>query len=245
MSTWLREPELDEKAQVGLSFITIGYGVVVTAVFPRTPLALMGVAEWFHLGLAAFMLIISYMGYYSNRSKYPVWKTNFFNIPLFQYIISFGILFLYWELGITVPRHSSHSTLTSEAAIILAIFLAYLAWDYLEVTVQESSKYLAKLIPAGSAELWPALAREYVERPGWRPIKTRSHWFAHDARAGRAVTFIFTLLSAGGLLLISSYRVRGTTSVVVVDSIYIISLFAYRYFQWKWSGFWYRRAEAT
>ena len=131
MSNWLPDPVLDEDAKVGLSFITIGYGVVLVAVFPTVPLSGMGVAGWFHLGLAAFMLIVSYIGYYSNRVKYAAWRVSFFSFPLLQYIISFVILFLYWELGITVPKRDSHSTLTSEAIIVLIVFVAYLTWDCL------------------------------------------------------------------------------------------------------------------
>jgi len=91
-----------------------------------------GLAGWFHLSLAASILIISYMGYYSNRQVYAVWCVRFFNIPLLQYLLSFGILFLYWELGITLPKRGSHATPLSEAIIIVVVFGAYLVWDCLE-----------------------------------------------------------------------------------------------------------------
>jgi hypothetical protein len=255
MSNWIQAPELDDSARVGLSFIAIGYGVVLVAVFPLTPLAQIGVAGWFHLGLAAFMLIVSYMGYYSNRAKYTAWRVKFFNFPLLQYIISFGILFMYWELGVTRPR-GSRATPVSEAIIVLVVFTAYLAWDFLEVAVQESVKYNQKLLDAGKYDKLkydklkydklkydklPPLAENYTRRPGRRMVKARTRWFAKDARTDRAVTFLFTCLSALGLALIVSYHSQGTTAIVIVDSIYIIGLFAYRYCQWKWSNFWYRR----
>jgi|SRR5579863_6535093 len=82
MSNWVPNPELDENAKVGLSFIAIGYGVVLVAVFPVTPLSRIGAAGWLHLGLAAFMLIISYLGYYTNRVKYAAWKVSFFNFSI-------------------------------------------------------------------------------------------------------------------------------------------------------------------
>jgi hypothetical protein len=240
MSNWLPDPVLDEDAKVGLSFITIGYGVVLVAVFPTVPLSGMGVAGWFHLGLAAFMLIVSYVGYYSNRMKYAAWKVSFFNFPLLQYIISFVILFLYWQLGITVPNRDSHSTLTSEAIIVLIVFVAYLTWDCLEVAVQESDRYLDKLKNTAHSDMLPPLAQDYTARPGRRLVRTRSRWFAKDARAGRFITFVYALLSALGLLIIISHHLGGTTAAVTVDSIYIAGLFAYRYSQWKWSNFWYR-----
>lgn len=107
MSMWRQEPELDEQAKVGLTFISVGYGVVLVAVFPEkaTTLANTGIAGLFHLALAALLLVISWMGYYSNRARFPSWRVQFFNIPLWQYILSFGILFAYWELGITVENH--------------------------------------------------------------------------------------------------------------------------------------------
>jgi hypothetical protein len=240
MSNWLPDPVLDEDAKVGLSFITIGYGVVLVAVFPTVPLSGMGVAGWFHLGLAAFMLIVSYIGYYSNRVKYAAWKVSFFSFPLLQYIISFVILFLYWQLGITVPKQDSHSTLTSEAIIVLIVFVAYLTWDCLEIAVQESDRYLDKLKNRTYSDKLPPLAQEYTVRPGRRLVRTRSWWFAKDARAGRFITFCYTLLSGLVLIIIISYHLRGTAATVTVDSIYIASLFAYRYSQWRWSNFWYR-----
>jgi hypothetical protein len=163
MSNWLPKPELDENAKVGLSFITIGYGVVLVAVFPVTPLTRIGVAGWSHLGLAAFMLIISYVGYYSNRVKYAAWKVSFFNFPLLQYIVSFVILFLYWELGITMRKRDSHSALTSEAIIVLIVFVAYLTWDCLEVAVQESDRYLDELKNTAHSGKLPPLAQDYTE----------------------------------------------------------------------------------
>ena len=240
MSNWLQDPELDDSARVGLSFVAIGYGVVLVAVFPLTPLAHIGVAGWFHLGLAAFMLIISYMGYYSNRVKYTAWRVKFFNFPLLQYIVSFGILFLYWELGVTLPKRGSQATPVSEAIIVLIVFTAYLAWDFLEVAVQESVKYNRKLLDTRQYDKLPPLAENYTRRPGRRMIKARTRWFAKDARTDRAVTFLFTCLSALGLALVVSYHSQGTTAIAIVDSLYIIGLFAYRYCQWKWSNFWYR-----
>jgi hypothetical protein len=239
MSNWLRDPVLDDGARVGLSFITIGYGVVLVAVFPMAPLGRIGVAGWFHLALAAFMLIVSYIGYYNNRQKYAAWKVNFFNIPLLQYVVSFVILFLYWELGSTAPKQDSHSALTFEAVIVLVVFVAYLTWDCLEVAVQESSRYIQKLIDTDHYDLLPPLAQDYTQRPGRRLIRTRTRWFAKDARAGRTMTLAYAVLCAAGLMLVVFYRVRGTTATAAVDSVYIVGLFAYRYCQWKWSTFWY------
>jgi FtsH-binding integral membrane protein len=238
-SKWLPDPELDEPAGVGLTFTTIGYGVVLVAVFPYTSLSAIGVAGWFRLGLAISVVIISYIGYCSNRREYPVWKVKFFNVPLLQYIISFVILFLYWELGRSVPRWHSHPPIQSEAVIILAVFAAYLVWDFLEVAVQEGDKYIHIMGGEGYKSPIPPVG-EFTQRPGRRHIKARDGRFAKNARASRTITFAFTLLSAGGLLFITTRHLQGTTSEIAVDSIYIFGLFAYRYCQWWWAEFWYR-----
>jgi hypothetical protein len=249
MTRYCQDPKLDENAKVGLSFIAIGYGVVLVAVFPTLQPSHLGLAGWFHLGLAASVLVISYMGYYSNRQEYAAWRVRFFNIPLTQYLISFGILFLYWELGITLPKNGSQATPVSEAVIMVIIFGAYLVWDCLEVTVQESGRYIYALYRARQTDMLPPLIRRY--RQGlWRqrPISTKSRWrrrrihrFAKDVRAGRAVTFLFLLLYGLGLAVVVIYHLQGTVSVAVVDGVYILGLFLYRYSQWVWARCWYHR----
>ena len=111
------------------------------------------------------MIVINWMGYYSNRQRYPVWHGEFFNIPLLQYLISFVILFLYWRLGITaLPQNSPTSkagppvlpTPFDEMVIIFAVFVRYLVWDTLEILVQETigtRTPCGLLIGAGSCPL--------------------------------------------------------------------------------------------
>lgn len=249
MPKYCPDPKLDENGKVGLAFIAIAYGVVLVAVFPMTRPTQIGLAGWFHLSLAASILIISYMGYYSNRQVYAVWCVRFFNIPLLQYLLSFGILFLYWELGITLPKRGSHASPLSEAIIIVIVFGAYLTWDCLEVTLQQSAKYIIALYRADCVPMMPPLRRKYTWGLWWRrPLKRRwglnghrIHRFAKDVRAGRAITFVFLLLYGLSLALIIIYGWQGTTSVVIIDSIYIFGLFAYRYCQWLWSRLWYHR----
>jgi len=245
MSKWRRDPELDENAKVGLSFIGIGYGVVLVAVFPlTTSLSSISVAGYFHLAMAAFLLVTSYMGYYSNRQRYAAWQVKFFNIPLLQYIISFGILFLYWELGITVPKRSEEVTPISEAVIVLIVFLGYLAWDCLEVTVQESCKYLKELIRTGNFEMLPPLAKSYTKRTKPHQISTKSRRFAKNVRASRTVTLAYSCLYFICLVIAIGYHVQGGPWVIAFDSFYIVTFFAYRYSQWKWSHYWYRPSDA-
>jgi len=245
---WCQEPKLDENAKVGLTFISVSYGVVLVAVFPEKAgtLAHTGIAGLFHLALAALLLIISWMGYYSNRARFPSWCVQFFNIPLWQYILSFGILFAYWQLGITVERPYLHATPTprSEAFTMFIVWAAYLAWDFLEVRIQESEKYVDKLNGKGGFSK-PPKRKNYTTR--WRKNHSRSEpggrtvWLAKDVRACRFITFLFTIGYGIGLTVVIYGHLRGTRSVIIVDSIYIVSLFAYRFFQWKWSKWWYIR----
>jgi hypothetical protein len=105
MIKWRTEPGLDSGSRAGFQLIVVGYGVILITVFPASLAHLRsdGVHEVLHLLLAATMLVISWMGYYSNRQRYPVWRGQFFTLPLVQYLLSFAILFLYWWLGITAP----------------------------------------------------------------------------------------------------------------------------------------------
>jgi hypothetical protein len=241
MSKGLPDPALDENAKVGLTLISAVYGVVLVAVFPaqHETLTKIGVVGWFHLGLTTFMLVVSWMGYYSNRQIYPVWRVQFFNIPLFQYIISFVILFGYWELGFTIQSTNPRAVPTpnAEALIIALIFFAYLLWDFLEIVVQESTKYTDVLEASPPPQGLPPTLTQYRRRMPAGPVaKTFSHspWFAKNVRGGRFVTFVFFVLYLIGLLMAHVVPLRGTVSVCVFDGIAIASLFVYRYLQWWW-----------
>jgi len=106
MVEWRTKPRLDSGSGAGFQLIVVGYGVILITVFPAdlADLRSNGIPGLLHLLLAATMIVVSWMGYYSNRQRYPVWHGEFFNIPLLQYLISFTILFLYWGLGITQCR---------------------------------------------------------------------------------------------------------------------------------------------
>jgi hypothetical protein len=246
MSERLPPPKLDENAKVGLTLISAVYGVVLVTVFPAlgTSLSDIGVAGWFHLGLTIFMLIVSWMGYYNNRQNYPVWRAQFFNVPLLQYFISFAILFGYWELGVTggSTRAGVVPTPTSEALIVVLIFGAYLLWDFLEIAVQESPKYAGVLMASGQTSACPRERSDYHFRHPDVPVRTYlsdRHRFAKNVRGGRCVTFVFLILYVVGLLLAHAVPLRGTVSVCVFDGVYICSLFIYRYAQWWWPRYWY------
>jgi hypothetical protein len=252
MAEALPRPKLDENAKVGLTLISAVYGVVLVAVFPAQDLSLsrIGVVGWFHLGLTTFMLIVSWMGYYNNRQVYPVWRVQFFNIPLFQYLISFAILFGYWELGFTIqsPAPGSVPTPTLEALIITLIFFAYLVWDFLEVAVQEKPKYTKALTDAKHESWCPPRPTSYQRRWPSGPVRRHADangWFAKNVRGGRAVTFVFFVLYAVGLLLSHLLPLRGTITVCVYDGVAIASLFAYRYLQWWWPRAQYEMTEAA
>jgi len=253
MAQWVPKPELDS-GSVGLGFIAIGYGVVLVAVFPGESATLphTGVAGLFHFALAALLLATSWVGYYTNRQQYPVWTVRCFNVPLVQYFISFSILLAYWELGITVEKPGPYLVPTprSEAFIVLLVFIAYLAWDFLEIIVQESDKYAMTLILHDRvASCPPRIERVYRRLPGHAvPVgkfgAERSGWFAKDLRGGRLVTFVFVIGYGIGLWVVLHHHLQRTTPVAVVDGIYIVSLFAYRYLQWWWPTWWYRVLSA-
>jgi hypothetical protein len=244
---WVPQPILDDQSRVGLTFISAGYGVVLVAVFPMRALEYINLAGLSHLALAAFMLVISWMGYYTNRVMYPAWRVQFFNIPLWQYILSFGILLGYWELGITTKASAVHPapTLLRETIIITLIFAAYLAWDILETVVQQSGKYLDELLRSGYRGPWPPLRRHYrTLHDGFKLIPALSRnserRFAKDVRARGFVTLLFTCGYAVMWLYVYHANLKGTRTAVIVNCAYILSLFAYRYFQGIATHLWYK-----
>jgi hypothetical protein len=251
-SKWLPSPKVDSD-KVSLSFIAVGYGVVLVAVFPASAvqLAKAGVDGFLHLALAALMLAVSWVGFYTNRQKYPVWRAQFFNFPLFEYLISFAVLFAYWELGLTVGQTAPFGpSPRPEAIFTLLVFTAYLVWDFLEITVQESRKYVKVVLSSEDHDLieklppqcchvfwnWPFRGNVFK----WKLWPNRGDRFAKDLRAARIVTLIFTVGYLIALGLVISHRHFGPNAAAIVDGIYIISLFLYRYLQWGLGRWLYR-----
>lgn len=252
MVEWRTEPQLDSGSGAGFQLIVVGYGVILITVFPAdlADLRSNGIHGLLHFLLAATMIVISWMGYYSNRQRYPVWRGEFFNIPLLQYLLSFAILFLYWGLGITALAQSSQTSKSGaqvlptpfdEAAIIFAVFFLYLMWDTLEILVQESDRYTGAL---RTADRWRQLPpeRAFCRRRFRHGTVGRRTYFAKDIRAGRAMTAAFTGCYLIILVVVLSGHIRGAIPVSVLDSFYIASLFLYRFTQRIWPGIWYVQA---
>ena len=252
MVKWRTKPQLDSGSGAGFQLIVVGYGVILITVFPASlaDLRSNGIHGLLHLLLAATMLVISWMGYYSNRLQYPVWRGQFFNVPLLQYLLSFAILFLYWGLGITALPASSHMskhgalvlpTPFDEAVIIFAVFALYLVWDTLEILIQESDRYMNILRVAQRKRDLPPKRSSYRRRFRHRSLGGPTR-FAKDIRAGRAMTAAFTVGYLTILIVVLSGHIRGVASVGLLDIFYIASLFLYRFMQRIWPGIWYVRA---
>jgi hypothetical protein len=131
---------------------------------------------------------------------------------------------------------------------MFSVWVVYLTWDFLEVTIQESQKYVDKLNGKASHHK-PPRRNQYTTR--WRkrhsrsqPPRGRTRWLAKDVRACRFITFLFAIGYGIGLAVVIYGHLQGTGWVIIVDSIYIVSLFAYRFSQWKWSKWWYVRPDS-
>jgi hypothetical protein len=251
MVEWRTKPRLDSGSGAGFQLIVVGYGVILITVFPAdlADLRSNGIPGLLHLLLAATMIVISWMGYYSNRQRYPVWHGEFFNIPLLQYLISFAILFLYWGLGITALPQSSPMSKASprvlptpfdETVIIFAVFVLYLVWDTLEILVQENDRYTDALRAADRCRKLPPERASYRRRFCHSNLRGRTY-FAKNIRAGRAMTATFTSCYLIILIAVLSGHIRGVVPVGVLDIFYIASLFLYRFTQRIWAGIWYVR----
>ena len=252
MVVWRAKPQLDSGSGAGFQLIVVGYGVILITVFPSDlpDLRSHGIPGLLHLLLAATMVVISWMGYYSNRQRYPVWRGQFFSVPLLQYLLSFAILFLYWGLGITALPPSSHTSgvgarvLPSpfdEAVIISAVFALYLVWDILEIWIQENDRYMAVLRAAGRDTDLPPERVSYRRRFRHHALGGRAY-FAKDIRAGCAMTATFTGCYLIILIVVLSGHIRGVWPVGVLDCFYIATLFLYRFMQRIWPGIWYEPA---
>ncbi|HYB15270.1 MAG TPA: hypothetical protein VEF71_07350 [Streptosporangiaceae bacterium] len=252
MVEWRTKPQLDSGSGAGFQLIVVGYGVILITVFPANlaDLRSNGIQGLLHLLLAGTMIVISWMGYYSNRQRYPVWRGEFFDIPMLQYLLSFAILFLYWGLGITAlpqnPQTSKGSAPVlpnpfDEAVIIFAVFFFYLVWDTLEILVQESDRYTHALRTAGRSRQLPPQRASYRRRFRRGNLGGRTY-FAKNIRAGRAMTATFTGCYLIILIVVLSGHIRGAVPVSVLDSFYIASLFLYRFMQRIWPEIWYVRA---
>ncbi len=60
--------------------------------------------------------------------------------------------------------------------IVLIVFRAYLAWDFLEVIVQENWPYIQVLISTGKSNMLPPPARDYTEGRSGRPVRARRRY---------------------------------------------------------------------
>jgi hypothetical protein len=140
--------------RIGLSFLAVGYGVVLGAVFEQVLINGYGNISspgWSQLALATSAITFSWIGLFNNRASYPNWRESFINTPLVQFFLSVAILVGYWGLVATTegipgtPNVHAKPSALPEVRLIALIFAAYLAWDILELSVLRSPVYKEKL----------------------------------------------------------------------------------------------------
>jgi hypothetical protein len=198
-------PAVRDDSAIGTIFIDVLFAAVVARALQigtaegGFPLA--GQAQLF---VAAIVTIASWVGYHNsaNRTRYRI---AFFNLPLMQFTVEIGHVFLYWLLVTTSEawriQSAPHSNAAGipEAIIMASIFVSYCLWDQISLAIRRSSKYVDFLMK-------------------------------DDQPSRRRVTFG----AATGVVLISSavILVRPVGAIVyVIDGVFVLLVLGHRWLQ--------------
>ncbi len=218
----LGTPEIDQ-SKVGLSLISVVYGIVLGEAFLATLLynKVIGVS-WSKLAVATTAIVLSYIGFYNNRDEYPVWKARFINIPFLQYLLSIATLAAYWGL-VAAAQGVEENSVRPEAVLVAAVFVIYLCWDGLQLKVQRTQKYLDVT----------CIQVRYDELNATGPGRTT---YAIDnltkrtvARGKVTLVFVIGLVVMGGA--VWYLNPSDLASAVAIDVIYCLLLLLYRLVQ--------------
>ncbi|MFI5025727.1 MAG: hypothetical protein ACHQCI_03120 [Solirubrobacterales bacterium] len=130
----LLPPSHSTELDTGLRFTDILFGLVIAQIFLRLQnvAELQGFVRW-QLITSAIIVLGSWIGFRRsvNRSQYEV---QFFNLPLFRFVLDQLMVLLYFRIAILTPTDPSApvdpSTLTgSTLKALLLVFVLYVLWD--------------------------------------------------------------------------------------------------------------------
>jgi len=218
----LGTPEIDQ-SKVGLSLISVVYGIVLGEAFLATLLynRVLGVS-WSKLAVATTAIVLSYIGFYNNRDEYPVWKARFVNIPFLQYLLSIATLAAYWGL-VAAAQGVEVDSVRPEAVLVAAVFAIYLCWDGLQMLVQRSEKY------QDVTRTQVAFDELNATGPGQTTYALDN--LTNRTIARRNVTLVFvigTLIMGGAVWYLNP---TDLPSAVAIDALYCLLLLLYRLVQ--------------
>jgi hypothetical protein len=129
---WFTRQYSTDKADARLTFNDVVFGIVITEIFLEAlPIERLRWSVRIHLLLAFLVTVASYIGY--RKSKKRTEKAlAFFNLPLIQFALDLGMIYLYYRLSITpdLVAHPAAGVVPDvDAKTVLYIFILYLAWD--------------------------------------------------------------------------------------------------------------------
>jgi hypothetical protein len=131
----IRPPRRDENAS-GAVFIDVLFGVVVAKALEISSVSHIAVAERMHLLLAIVVAVTAWLGYHNsrNRARYVI---AFFNLPLLQFTIDIGFVYLYWLLVVS----SNTASDVTESVLISCVFALSCSWDLTALAMRRSAAY--------------------------------------------------------------------------------------------------------
>lgn len=133
---WWHRPTNDDPHRSGLLFTDILFGLVLAEVLRRgNELSDITGAGLAHLGLAAVVVITSWIGYH-NSQKRSDYRMQFLNLPLLKFTLDMSMVFFYWLLAVNpeglpelAGRPSFAPSADLDVTLIFVIFILYVAWD--------------------------------------------------------------------------------------------------------------------
>jgi hypothetical protein len=98
---------------------------------------------WAHLGLAAVILLTSWVGYHAsqNRTRYLI---HFFNWPFWQFVLDVLMVVLYWLAALYIEGTgglATSPTARPTTVIVALLFVLYVLWDLTARQMALSSQY--------------------------------------------------------------------------------------------------------
>lgn len=203
---------------VGLGFIDILFGLAASQVFiavQQTPSPhRISVAGWGYLVVALFVIVLSYIGYHTNRvHRGGGWPLDFRSLPMIELGIDVLLVGTYFLLVIESPGiptgatdHGRPAAAVMQATLLAVIFLLYFVWDATEHIITGTQRY-GDFLSGGTSDLASLHGR------------TAKH---------RARSLIFFGIFAGLAVVVWIWRPTDTGSLVGLDAVYIMLLLLYR-----------------
>lgn len=140
------DPDVDEST-VGLSFIDVLFAIVVGyAIQPIGTWWRLSAAGWFHLAVAFFLTLLSWIGYHNSQNR-PRFKITPANWPLAQFILDIAMVVTYGLVVLTAEGISSDGDINRdpvavpEALLVFVAFFLYVLWDLVVLRIRGDVQY--------------------------------------------------------------------------------------------------------